>query len=87
MSGLWSSPYVKGKGAGFKSRFKLKFLILLLCPLIHLFMHGSHGGHGSHDHHEGHEHHHKQSDKHNDDAYRQGFEDGRRHKNKDHEGE
>jgi len=65
----------------------LPFLILLLCPLIHFFMHGSHGGHGSHDHHEGHEHHHKQSDKHNDDTYRQGFEDGRSHKNKDHEGE
>jgi hypothetical protein len=26
----------------------LPFGLLLLCPLLHLFMHGSHGGHGSH---------------------------------------
>lgn len=26
----------------------LIFLPLLLCPLMHLFMHGGHGGHGSH---------------------------------------
>jgi hypothetical protein len=24
------------------------YLILLACPLMHLFMHGSHGGHGDH---------------------------------------
>lgn len=24
----------------------LPFLLLLACPLMHLFMHGSHGGHG-----------------------------------------
>jgi len=24
----------------------LPFLLLLACPLIHLFMHGGHGGHG-----------------------------------------
>lgn len=24
----------------------LPFLLLLLCPLMHLFMHGGHGGHG-----------------------------------------
>ena len=24
-------------------------LILLLCPLMHIFMHGGHGGHGGHD--------------------------------------
>ena len=24
----------------------LPFLILLACPLMHVFMHGSHGGHG-----------------------------------------
>ena len=23
------------------------FLLLLLCPLLHLFMHGGHGGHGN----------------------------------------
>jgi len=28
----------------------LIWLPLLLCPLMHLFMHGGHGGHGSHDH-------------------------------------
>lgn len=26
------------------------YLILLLCPLMHFFMHGSHGGHGGHGH-------------------------------------
>lgn len=25
------------------------FLLLLACPLMHIFMHGGHGGHGSHD--------------------------------------
>ena len=27
----------------------LPFALLLLCPLMHLFMHGGHGDHGSHD--------------------------------------
>jgi DUF2933 family protein len=40
----------------------LPWLILLLCPLMHIFMHGGHGhGHGSghddHDSHENHSHH------------------------------
>jgi hypothetical protein len=26
----------------------LPFALLLLCPLMHLFMHGGHGGHGGH---------------------------------------
>ena len=26
----------------------LIYLPLLICPLMHFFMHGSHGGHGSH---------------------------------------
>ena len=26
----------------------LPFLLLLACPLLHLFMHGGHGGHGAH---------------------------------------
>ena len=26
----------------------LPFLLLLACPLMHLFMHGGHGGHGGH---------------------------------------
>jgi DUF2933 family protein len=29
----------------------LIYLPLLLCPLMHVFMHGKHGGHGSHGHH------------------------------------
>lgn len=28
----------------------LPYLILLACPLMHLFMQHGHGGHGSHDH-------------------------------------
>ncbi len=35
------------------------YLLLLLCPLIHLFMHRGHGGHGAdHSAHEGPTHHH-----------------------------
>jgi hypothetical protein len=34
--------------------YALPFLILLLCPVMHIFMHGSHGSHshgdGDHDH-------------------------------------
>ena len=26
----------------------LPYALLLLCPLLHLFMHGGHGGHGDH---------------------------------------
>ena len=26
----------------------LPFLLLLACPLMHVFMHGGHGGHGGH---------------------------------------
>lgn len=33
----------------------LIWLPLLLCPLMHIFMHGGHGGHGSHAGHGGHE--------------------------------
>ena len=28
--------------------FYLPFLLLLACPLMHLFMHHGHGGHGNH---------------------------------------
>lgn len=28
--------------------YYLPFLLLLLCPLMHFFMHGGHGGHGEH---------------------------------------
>ncbi len=32
----------------------LPYLILLACPLMHIFMHGGHGSHGGHRHgHEG----------------------------------
>jgi len=32
----------------------LPFLLLLACPLMHVFMHGGHGGHGGgHSHHQG----------------------------------
>ena len=31
----------------------LPFLILLACPLLHMFMHGGHGGHGDHGKHGG----------------------------------
>lgn len=27
----------------------LPYLLLLACPLMHVFMHGGHGGHGNHD--------------------------------------
>ncbi|MEQ8956219.1 MAG: DUF2933 domain-containing protein [Pseudomonadales bacterium] len=53
----------------------LPFLILLLCPLMHIFMHGGHGGHESH---------HEKSDDSNqvksgvDQAYIRGVEEGRR---------
>ena len=26
----------------------LPYLVILACPLMHVFMHGSHGGHGHH---------------------------------------
>lgn len=29
--------------------YALPWLIFLLCPLMHIFMHGGHGGHGGHD--------------------------------------
>lgn len=29
----------------------LPYLLILACPLMHLFMHKGHGGHGGHDHH------------------------------------
>lgn len=28
--------------------YALPYLILLLCPLMHMFMHHGHGGHGNH---------------------------------------
>jgi len=49
----------------------LPFLILLACPLMHIFMHGNHGGHGGHG---GHSHEVDQDSE----AYRRGLEEGRR---------
>ncbi|HCY64258.1 MAG TPA: hypothetical protein DHV59_15835 [Oxalobacteraceae bacterium] len=28
----------------------LPYLLILACPLMHIFMHGGHGGHGGHQH-------------------------------------
>ena len=41
---LWSEPRAHILGAAF-------WLLLLACPLLHMFMHGGHGGHGGHGHH------------------------------------
>ena len=30
----------------------LPYLLILACPLMHIFMHGGHGGHGGHAHHQ-----------------------------------
>lgn len=38
---LWEEHRVHVLGA-------LPWLILLACPLLHVFMHGGHGGHGGH---------------------------------------
>ncbi|GAB4577384.1 MAG: DUF2933 domain-containing protein [Anaerolineales bacterium] len=35
----------------------LPYALLLLCPLLHLFMHGGHGDHSGHAGHAGHEDH------------------------------
>ena len=48
----------------------LPYLIILLCPLMHIFMHGGHG-HGGNNNHESHH----ESD---NEAYRRGLEDGRK---------
>jgi Protein of unknown function (DUF2933) len=33
----------------------LPYALFLLCPILHLLMHGGHGGHGSHDNHAAHQ--------------------------------
>lgn len=43
------------------------YLILLLCPLMHVFMHKGHGGH-----------HHGDNHQDTDDAYRRGVEEGKK---------
>lgn len=54
----------------------LPFLIILLCPLMHIFMHGGHG-HGGHGGHGG------DSDSESE-AYKRGLEDGRKNSNQHH---
>ena len=61
----------------------LPFLILALCPLMHIFMHGGHGGHQHGDHSRSDD----SADNSNDEAYRRGFEDGKNHPNQDSRGE
>ena len=34
----------------------LPWLLVLACPLLHVFMHGSHGGHGGHGNQKDHDH-------------------------------
>ncbi len=59
----------------------LPFLILLLCPLMHMFMHGGHG-HAGQDHGDagGDHHRSRQTDS---EAYHRGLEEGRRQSFKD----
>ncbi len=45
----------------------LPYLILALCPLMHLFMHRGHGGHGAH-----------KSKEPETEAYRRGYEEGKK---------
>ena len=58
----------------------LPFLLLALCPLMHVFMHGGHGRHGDHKSHS--------ADKENepeDEAYRRGFNEGKKQSGQHHE--
>ena len=50
--GYWIFTYHLEHALGF-----LPYAILLLCPLMHIFMHGGHGGHGTHEdsHHDSHQ--------------------------------
>ena len=57
----------------------LPFLLIALCPLMHIFMHGGHGGHGGHKHHSADEPKEKE-----DEAYRRGFEEGKKQSDQHH---
>ena len=61
----------------------LPFLIILLCPLMHIFMHGGHGGHQHGDHPRADD----GANDEKDEAYRRGFEDGKNHPNQDSRGD
>lgn len=52
----------------------LPFIILLACPLMHIFMHGGHGGHGGHDE--------KENEEQSKGDYQRGLEDGRKEREK-----
>jgi hypothetical protein len=51
----------------------LPFLIIAICPLMHIFMHKGHSGHGSHDHQNAYK-----SEETEDEAYRRGLEEGKK---------
>lgn len=53
----------------------LPYLILLLCPLMHIFMHRGH------DHGSGNQHDHEHQSQSESDAYQRGLEDGRKQSN------
>jgi len=59
----------------------LPFLIIALCPLMHIFMHKGHGGHGSH---EGHNYTGSGNGDPEDVAYRRGLEEGRKQSTHQH---
>ncbi len=56
--------------------YYLPFLIILLCPLMHIFMHGGHG-HGGHEDHDEND----IDSKKESEAYKRGIEDGRKQSN------
>ncbi len=57
----------------------LPYLIIALCPLMHIFMHRGHSGHGGH----GHQGSHK-PDESEDEAYRRGLEEGKKQSGQHH---
>jgi hypothetical protein len=63
----------------------LPFIIILLCPLMHIFMHGGHGGHGGHDDDAEHDEQGEDSGSESE-AYKRGLEEGRKqsHKHNSH---
>lgn len=62
--GYWVFTYHAEHALGY-----LPYAILLLCPLMHIFMHGGHGhgghGHGDHSDHSDENSHHRQNNKEN----------------------
>ncbi|APR67168.1 hypothetical protein CN03_09615 [Thalassolituus oleivorans] len=60
----------------------LPFIIILLCPLMHIFMHGGHGGHDDHAEHDEQ----GEGSGNESEAYKRGLEEGRKqtHKHNSH---